>query len=119
MNENSNHLELILQDGTRETVEVRELPMREMPNYLAAFDDEVTQAALFGGKDEAWALQLTAQSHYDLMLKGEALNRPNLDPWFRRRMRRIELLNPGFAQHVETLAQRAAEEAVTIPKESN
>lgn len=120
MNENSNQLAVILQDGTRETVDVRELPISKMPDYLTAFDDEVTQAVLFSGKDEAWALQLTAQSHYDLMVKGEALNRPNLDPWYQRRMRRVELLNPGFAQRAEALIVRAGQEAAnkTISEES-
>ncbi|MBA3960853.1 MAG: hypothetical protein H0X40_02995 [Chthoniobacterales bacterium] len=112
MNDNAAQIELSLLDGPTEIISLKPLSIREMPAYLAAFDDEVSLAALFAGKDESWSSQLTAASHNALIGKGEEINREAFEPWYRRRLQRLELLNPGFVKQAESVTQRAIEGAL-------
>jgi hypothetical protein len=104
-------MEVTLVGGAKETVKVRQLPIKAMLGYLSCFDDEPKLIALFTGKPETWVDELTPQSHTALIEKGEEINRPFFDAWYRRRMDRIETINPGFRKNLASIVGRATADA--------
>jgi len=88
-------IDIEYQDGGKETVKVRQLPIRHMEKYLVCFDDEAKALELFCDKPAGWADTLAPVSHNDLIEKCQELNHPLFEGWYRRRMERTEILSPG------------------------
>lgn len=82
-------------DGTCETVKVRQLPIRLLPDYLKTVDDECARLELLCDKPAGWSDKLTQESHVDLLTAGEGLNNDSFFAWLRRRVQRQERLVPG------------------------
>jgi hypothetical protein len=95
-----------------EIVKVRQLPIRHMDKYLACFDDEAKAIELFCDKPEGWADSLTPASHNELIEKGQELNFPLFDGWYRRRMARAEMLSPGLTERLKEIVGNVALKAV-------
>lgn len=102
-------IEIELLDGTRETVLVREIRPRHMEKYLRCFDDEAKSIELFCDKPEGWADTITTASHDTLIEKGQQINVPLFDRWFRRRKERLEILSPGLLEGLKESARKAME----------
>ena len=82
-------------DGTTETVKVRQLPIRLLPQYLAAIDDEPKLVELLCDKPAGWSDNLRLESHEAILAAGEELNSESFFAWLRRRVSRQERLVPG------------------------
>lgn len=82
-------------NGTTEDVFLRQVPIRQMPTYLATMDDEPALLELVADKPKGWADGLTVESHAELITASEALNSDTFFAWLRRRVRRQESLAPG------------------------
>lgn len=106
--------------GQKEFVKVAQLPVRSMERYLRVFDDEEKAIELFCGKQDGWAALLTAASHNELIEKGQEINFPLFEGWYRRRMARAELLSPGVNAKIMDLMGDVARSAIesTSPSSS-
>jgi len=82
-------------DGTTEVVNVRQLPVRLLPKYLATIDEEAERIELLTDKPAGWADKLTPASHLELLEAGEELNAEDFFAWLRRKVQRQERLAPG------------------------
>ncbi|HVY69679.1 MAG TPA: hypothetical protein VHH73_07095 [Verrucomicrobiae bacterium] len=87
-------------DGTRETVKVRQLPVRDLPKYLNVYQNEAATVELFCAKDSGWADQLAPESFEALLAAGEKLNLDFLSRYAARQLARNERLLPGFREKV-------------------
>ena len=91
-------------DKTSQTVRVKQLPVRSMPDYLRAQDDEAALIALACDKKPEWSDTLTPESLENLVAEVEAVNKDFFQRWFERRKQRAERLMPGvFSQAAEKL----------------
>lgn len=84
-----------LTDGMKESVFVKQLPIRKLPEYLAKQDDEAGLIELATDKPAGWADKLTIDSHETLIEAVEAMNHVPFFAWLRRKVRRAEQLAPG------------------------
>jgi hypothetical protein len=82
------------------TVFVRLLPIRDLPKYLACFEDEAASVELFCGKEKGWADTLTTKSFEDILAAGERLNLDPLARYAARVQTRREKLMPGLTERV-------------------
>jgi hypothetical protein len=81
--------------GEEETVRVRQLPIRDYPDYLAAQMDEPRMAELLCGKPTGWGDSLEFASLEGIISEGDRLNADFFGRWLRRRLERQERLLPG------------------------
>jgi hypothetical protein len=88
-------IEVLLRDGKRETVFVRELPIRLFGKFLEAQDDEALLAELFTSKPPEWVDKLTVASHEIIVEEGGELNFPLVTRWVERKAVAIEKLKPS------------------------
>jgi hypothetical protein len=82
-------------DGTHETVKVQQLLIRQLPEYLAAIDNENKLVELLCDKPSGWSDNLRIESHEAILAAGEELNSERFFAWLRRRVSRQEQLVPG------------------------
>jgi hypothetical protein len=81
-------------DGQRETVKVRQLPLRLMAAYGNAQGDEGALCELFADRPEGWADALKLESAEALVELGDQLNLTPFFRWARRRTAAGERLAP-------------------------
>lgn len=74
--------------GEDEAVFVREMPMKEYPDYVRVVDDEERAVEFLCDKPPGWADTLPPDSVGEIVEVGERLNQA-VFPWLARRMRRI------------------------------
>lgn len=60
--------------GGGETVKVRQLPLCQLPNYMACVEDDPATIELFRAKPKGWANELTRESAEQIITTGEKLN---------------------------------------------
>lgn len=87
-------------DGQTERVRVRQLPVKDMPRYLAVLEDEPATVELFCDKPKGWAETLTPEAFNDIMTKGEGMNLDFLAQHAARVQRRREKIMPGFQEKI-------------------
>lgn len=87
-----------LLDGNTETVTVRQLPVRELPKYLEAQDNELRMIELVCKKPADWPDKLTPDSHESLVNAIEEVNADFFSRWVARQMARQEKLMPGIVE---------------------
>lgn len=92
---------------SEETVFIRELPIRQLQDYVDAMSrlDEPTVVELFCGKEPGWSDRLLASSHEAILQKGEELNRPILDSW----MSRSRATMGQIAKQIQALAEATSQ----------
>ena len=91
-------------DGTTETVKVRQLPIKDMPRYMACFEDEEKTVELFCAKPSGWAETLTRESFEEIITTGEALNLDFLERHAKRSQARREKVMPGLTEKIMSAA---------------
>ena len=79
-------------DGHKETVKVRQLPIKSFPKLAEAFVDEIELLKLVCEKDDAWVESLDYESHSKLVEEAERLNHSRFFPWMERRSRTNQAL---------------------------
>ena len=93
-------LELSLVGGGTEQVFVRQIPIRLMPQLLAALEDEPRMVELFCDRPEGWSDTLTPEAFEKIVAEGERLNADFFSRWLRRRLDRQERLLPGITEQL-------------------
>lgn len=93
-------LELSLVGGGTEQVFVRQIPIRLMPQLLAALEDEPRMVELFCDRPEGWSDTLTPEAFEKVVAEGERLNADFFSRWLRRRLDRQERLLPGITEQL-------------------
>lgn len=81
-------------DGTTEKVFVREVPIRKLPDFMEAQDDEPALVELVCEKPEGWADTLTTESFEGIVRQGGDLNFPLLERWLQRKADAVKRLQP-------------------------
>lgn len=91
-------------DGSTESVFVRQLPVKDFEAWLGALDDEPRVAALLCERDSCWVDRLTNESLEAIVTTGERLNRDFFERWLQRRTARKEWLAPLLARNAAVVA---------------
>jgi hypothetical protein len=91
-------------DGTVEAVKVRQLPVKDMPRYMAVFEDVEKSAELFCAKPAGWAETITRESFKEIITVGEGLNLDFLEWHATGAQRRREKVMPGFTEKIMSAA---------------
>jgi hypothetical protein len=94
-------MEVTLIDGSKETVKVRQLPVKLMQQYAAAIADDSDAIALYCDKPKEWAETLSGASFNAVADFGLELNQDFFRAWFQRRMRIAESLKPGLSAEIQ------------------
>ena len=79
-------------DGATETVRVRQLAVRQLPQMLGALEDEARLVELYCDKPPGWADTLARASHEALIAAGERINGDIFARWVERRRKNQERL---------------------------
>jgi len=87
-------LEVTLQTGHKDKVQIKLLPITAMPKYLEALDDDTAMIQLATGKSKTYAEGLSFDSALELLDKIEEVNGPNAERWADRKMKRVEKYLP-------------------------
>ena len=82
-------------DATEEPVQIRQLPVRLLPQLLAALEDEPAMVELFCDKPKGWSDSLAPESFETIVTEGERINADFFSRWAQRRIQRVERLLPG------------------------
>jgi len=91
-------------DDSIETVKVRQLTIKDMPRYMACFEDVEKAAELFCAKPSGWAETLTRESFMEVITAGEALNLDFLEWHAKRSQARREKVMPGLTEKIMNAA---------------
>ena len=91
-------VEVSLTSGQTEQVFIRQLPIRQMPQMLAALEDENRLVELFCERPEGWSDGLTVESFEKVVTEGERLNADFFSRWVQRRLTRQEKVMPGITE---------------------
>jgi len=91
-----------------EEVLVHELPVRQLPEWLASLDDEVAMVKLVTDRDDAWVDTLVRESFLALVDAATELNQAFFAGIVRRRLARTDELMPGLAARMQESAVSAA-----------
>lgn len=91
-------------DGSRETVFVRQLPVRLFQSYMATMQDEAKQVELLCSKEAGWADGITLASHEEILQAGNKLNSDFFSRWLERQKERAAMLpKPDVGEAVKIL----------------
>jgi hypothetical protein len=78
-------LEVAFQNnGDREVVKVRQVPISKIPEFLLAMGNEARSIELYCDKPSGWADTLTVDSANAVADAGQEINLPFLNAWWRR-----------------------------------
>lgn len=108
-------LEVEYQDGHRETVKVRKLPLDDMERYLGCLKKASSSIELFCERPAGWSAQLTEESQMALFKKGTELNLPLLEGWYPEFLRILDAVRPGLVQAVAQGANGKSASSNTAP----
>ena len=101
-------IDLIMRDGTREAVLVRQLPVSELAAYGIVLNDEPRAIELFCKKPDGWAECISMKSAEEIITTGEELNLSFFSRLHARAVKRMNLLTEGVDQRVIDAVSRAA-----------
>lgn len=71
-------------NGENEVVKVRQIPISKIPAFLLAMGNEADTIELYCDKPKGWADTLSVQSANEIADKGQEINLPFLNAWWRR-----------------------------------
>ncbi|TXH52214.1 MAG: hypothetical protein E6Q97_16575 [Desulfurellales bacterium] len=94
-------------DGSKETVSVRALKVREYERYVSLLDNEPACAELLCSKPEGWADRLNPDSLGALVTLGEEINARFFRPWWERRAARHKALLTPVANQLGVAHQES------------
>ncbi len=82
----------IKRDGPSEPIKIKQLPVRSLPAYRMALNNEVELVKLVTGKDDAFIDSLSNESFERIVEIGEELNRDFFGRWLARQKKREDVL---------------------------
>src|SRR5688572_11114890 len=85
-------------DGSSETVQILQLPIKQFPAYSKVLTDEPALVDLLTGKPKGWSETLTNESFEQIVQEGKKLNADFFERWLRRQFETQEKLTPGITQ---------------------
>jgi hypothetical protein len=88
------------QNGTKEMVKVRQIPISQLQKFLLVMGDEAQSIELYCDKPKGWSDTLTIESANAIADKGQELNTPFLRAWWRRQARWRNIQAPWTGQDV-------------------
>jgi hypothetical protein len=94
-------MEVTHQDGSKETVKVRQIPISKIQKFVVALGDEAGTIGLYCDKPSEWADTLSLDSASAVLDKGQELNLPFLSAWFRRQAKWRESQATGAIAELE------------------
>lgn len=88
-------------DGTTEVVKVRQLLIRDFPDFLKLLDDEPGQVDFYCSKTRGWGDTLTPASFEAVLTEGDKLNSDFFSRWVQRRLEKQERVMPGLSEKIQ------------------
>lgn len=101
--------------GCEVDVTIRRVPLRSMDQLLQAQGDDLATARIYLGDDAELAEKLTDDSLMDVLEKGDEINAPLFERWFRRTKAKAKRM--GLDLDAEM--QGALESAKSLPTSSD
>lgn len=95
-------------EGRDIAVEVKALPLRLLPKYMALMEDDSALAEFLTGKEEGFADVLTDDAIYAILQAGAELNDPRVARWAEKQLDKAQRLAP--------LAEKAAQLSQSLPQ---
>ncbi len=86
-------LDVELRDGSKETVKVLQLSVRQLMRYADLQGNEAALVELYCAKDEGWDDTITYPSHVAIVQLGDRLNSPSFIDWASRRGEAVRTLS--------------------------
>ncbi len=83
---------IVLMDGTKSEVKVRQLPIRQLATYDTKQADEPALVEFLCGKDEGWADLLTHESYEAVVTTGVEINRGPFERYIARLAERLDVM---------------------------
>jgi hypothetical protein len=80
-----------------EVVKVRQIPISKLQEYLNGLGDEAKTIELYCDKPKGWADTLTLESATQIADKGQGLNSPFVEAWWKRQAIWREIQMPWVA----------------------
>ncbi|HEY3857364.1 MAG TPA: hypothetical protein VGO67_23510 [Verrucomicrobiae bacterium] len=99
--QSTKHVSITLADGSTETVQVKELGLKDMKNYLSIIDDEEKIIALCTGKPDNWVQALPLDSAVKIAEADLEVNGEFFQGWMVRRILRLERMHPGIIERLQ------------------
>jgi len=84
--------------NTSETVKVRQIPISKLQEFLFSMGDESRLIELYCDRPKGWADTLAIESANEIADKGQELNLPFLQAWWRRQAKWRKVQNQILAQ---------------------
>lgn len=84
-------------NGSKETVKVRQIPISKLQEYLNTLGNEAKTIELYCDKPQGWADTLTLESANRIADKGQELNGPFIEAWWKRQAKWREIQKPWVA----------------------
>ncbi|PYT00175.1 MAG: hypothetical protein DMF63_08330, partial [Acidobacteria bacterium] len=90
-------LTVCFEDGHKETVHVRQVPLKEYRALMDAQTDEFKWLEIVCEKPEAWAEAMRPGDYNRIFAEAERIN-ADFFVWCRRQIERVQRLAPGFME---------------------
>ncbi len=111
-------IEVEHRDGSKETVLVRQLPVKDMQRFWSGLNNEAASIELVCERPEGWHEKLKPESYQALADKAQEINLPFFRPWVRRQIRWQEAASPGVIEGVKAAIDLALEKVSHSPGSS-
>lgn len=107
---------VLLLNGTKEQVKVRQVPVRELPRLLIATGnaDEAAMAEVYCNKPTGWADTILPAEVERIVIEGDRINADFFARWLARRNEREARLFPGQQEQLLRAAAEAALKATLL-----
>ncbi len=112
-------IEVTLQNGTRETVKVRKVPLRQLQLLGSAWGREGDEIRIYTQKTDAWVDTLSEESFEEIINIGRNLNEGPFAKWVKRNSRALSVLGEDVNQKMMTAAATAAVQALAKQSSSS
>lgn len=99
--EGGQDIKVLFNNGEKEFVKVRQLPVKLMSKYAQTISDDAAAVELYCDKAEGWAQSLTPESFNAVADLGLELNLDFFGAWFRRQKKIAETMNPGVNEKIQ------------------
>lgn len=94
----ANEIEVAHQDGRKELVRIRKVPIRSMDRLAKVWGQPAKEVAVYADKDSAWVESLTDDSFEAVMEGGRGLNFSSFRKWYRWAEQSLEAVGQDVAK---------------------
>lgn len=99
------NLQVTLLNGKEEVVIVRQIPIRLMPQYQSALNNEPRMVELLCDKPEGWSDTIAIRSFEQIVIEGERINADFFGRWRERQKARENLIPKADIEEISAMLE--------------